>query len=43
MRGNQACVRNPFGSGHTFLLREIAAVPIDTKSRHHFDVVESLR
>ena len=33
----------PFGSGRTFLLREIAAVPIDTKSRHHFVVVESLR
>ena len=26
-----------------FLLRELPAVPIDTKTRHHFVVVESLR
>ena len=26
-----------------FLLRELAAVPIDTKTHHHFLVVESLR
>ena len=40
---NKLVSATPLGAGSTFLLREIAAVPIDTKSRHYFDVVESLR